>query len=57
MSGTNDAAPRERKILLTPEEKKKLQEMILNAKDLNEMARLEKALAEGKMPAGVMSHS
>ena len=52
----NNEAPKERKMMLTQEEKKRLMEMIMNAKDLNEMTRLEKALAEGKMPPGVMNH-
>ncbi|KAJ5246362.1 U2 small nuclear ribonucleoprotein A [Penicillium chermesinum] len=40
------------RLKLTAAEKKRVQEMILNATSLQEVARLEKDLAEGRVPAG-----
>ena len=37
---------------LTDSEKKRVQEMIKNAKSLAEITRIEKDLAEGRIPAG-----
>lgn len=39
---------------LTDKEKKKIGELILNAKSLAEISRLEKALNEGRLPPGVV---
>lgn len=38
---------------LTDKEKKKVEELIRNAKSLSEISMLEKALNEGRLPPGV----
>ena len=38
---------------LTDKEKKRVEHLIRNAKTLAEISRLEKDLAEGRIPAGV----
>lgn len=40
------------RVQLTPQERKKVEEMIKNAKNLQEIIKLEKELNEGKVPAG-----
>ncbi|KAI9726766.1 MAG: U2 snRNP complex subunit [Chrysothrix sp. TS-e1954] len=45
------------RIALTDAEKKKLKEMIRNAKTLQEIERLEKELNEGKVPGGVVDRA
>ncbi|KAF2838918.1 U2 small nuclear ribonucleoprotein A [Patellaria atrata CBS 101060] len=42
------------RVQLTDEEKKRVQERIKNAKSLDEIARLEKELNEGRIPAGII---
>ncbi|KAJ9669605.1 U2 snRNP complex subunit [Coniosporium apollinis] len=49
--GTEKAAGRVR---MTEKEKKRLEELIRNAKSLAEISRLEKELSEGRIPAGVV---
>jgi U2 small nuclear ribonucleoprotein A' len=39
-------------VKLTNQERKKVEEMIRNAKSLQEIIRLEKELNEGRIPAG-----
>ncbi|KAK5551881.1 U2 snRNP complex subunit [Exophiala xenobiotica] len=54
-AGVNGTAESKRKGVrtqLTETEKKRVQEMIENAKSLAEITRIEKDLAEGKIPAG-----
>ncbi|KAK5200004.1 U2 snRNP complex subunit [Exophiala xenobiotica] len=54
-AGVNGTAESKRKGVrtqLTETEKKRVQEMIKNAKSLAEITRIEKDLAEGKIPAG-----
>ena len=41
------------RVQLTPKEKKRVEEMIRNAKSLAEIARLEKDLNEGRVPGGI----
>ncbi len=40
------------RVKLTDKEKKRIEEMIRNAKSLQEITRLEKELNEGKIPQG-----
>jgi U2 small nuclear ribonucleoprotein A' len=40
------------RVKLTNQERKKVEEMIRNAKSLQEIIRLEKELNEGRIPAG-----
>ena len=40
------------RVNMTAEEKARVQEMIRNAKSLQEITKLEKALAEGRIPGG-----
>jgi U2 small nuclear ribonucleoprotein A' len=40
------------RVKLTDKERKKVEEMIRNAKSLQEIIRLEKELNEGRIPAG-----
>ncbi|KAI9803342.1 MAG: Serine/threonine-protein kinase [Piccolia ochrophora] len=53
-SGLNgDAAPgKQYRVQLTPKEKKRVEEMIRNAKSLQEITRLERELNEGRVPGG-----
>jgi U2 small nuclear ribonucleoprotein A' len=41
------------RVKLTEKEKKRVEELIRNAKSLQEITRLEKELNEGRIPAGV----
>lgn len=41
------------RVKLTDAERKKVEKMIRNAKSLQEIGRLEKDLAEGRIPAGI----
>ncbi|KAI9810013.1 MAG: U2 snRNP complex subunit [Phylliscum demangeonii] len=49
------AAPSDKRyrILLTPPERKRVEDLIRNAKSLQEIARLEKELREGRVPGGI----
>ncbi|KAF2205480.1 U2 small nuclear ribonucleoprotein A [Delitschia confertaspora ATCC 74209] len=46
--------PKQKDLNLTPEERKRLQDIIKNTKSLAEITRLEKGLSEGKLPPGVI---
>ena len=46
--------PRASRVKLTDKERKRFQELIKNAKSLQEIARLEKEWSEGRIPGGVM---
>lgn len=48
-----DASSRLSRIKLTDPERKRLQERIKKASSLEEIARLEKELSEGRLPAGI----
>lgn len=39
---------------LTDEERRRVEEMVRNARSLGEIARLEKELSEGRVPGGVL---
>lgn len=53
-NGASDAAPSKlSRIKLSDAEKKRLQERIRTATSLDEIARLEKELQEGRLPAGI----
>ena len=41
------------RVKLTEKEKKRVEELIRNAKSLQEISRLEKELNEGKIPGGI----
>ena len=43
------------RVKLTDKEKKRVEELIRNAKSLQDIARLEKELNEGKIPGGAES--
>ena len=47
-------ADKQYRVKLTDKEKKRIEEMIRNAKSLAEITRLEKELNEGRIPAGAM---
>ena len=53
-SSAANGEARAMKAQLTAKEKKKVEKLIRNTKSLSEIARLEKELAEGRIPAGVM---
>lgn len=57
--GAERAAPGEKaiRVKLTEKEKKRVEKMIREAKSLQEIARLEKELNEGRIPAGAMEVS
>lgn len=55
VSGVADgrAVPEKKmRVKLTDAEKKRVQEMIRNAKSMQEISRIEKELNEGRIPAG-----
>ena len=43
------------RVKLTDKERKRVEEMIRNAGSLEEIARLEKELGEGRVPGGVLA--
>ena len=43
------------RVQLTAKEKKRVEELIKNAKSLSEIARLEKELNEGRIPGGALA--
>ena len=52
-SSVSDAQPDKRyRVKLTPKEKKRVENLIKNAKSLREIAQLEKELNEGRLPGG-----
>lgn len=59
LPGASTAAPngvqsvgKDYRVRLTEKEKKRLENMIRNAKSLQEITRLEKEINEGKIPSG-----
>ena len=52
--GINGRVPAEKsmRVKLTETEKKRVQEMVKNAKSMQEISRIEKDLNEGRIPAG-----
>lgn len=53
-NGASDAAPSKlSRIKLSDTERKRLQERIRTATSLDEIARLEKELQDGRLPAGI----
>ena len=53
-SSTNNKIDKQYRVKLTDKEKKKVEEMIRNAKSLAEITQLEKELNEGRVPVGAM---
>lgn len=53
-SGANGGAPGDKnyRVKLTEKEKKRVEDLIRNAKSLQEITRLEKELNEGRIPGG-----
>ena len=53
-SSTNGTAPRSKsmRVKLTDSERKRVQDMIKNARTMQEISRIEKDLNEGRIPAG-----
>lgn len=55
-NGTNGVGGgRNVRVKLTDKERKRVEEMIRNAKSLSEISQLEKALNEGRIPGGVLA--
>lgn len=54
INGTGDTGGKASRVKLTEKEKKRVEEMIRNAKSLQEIARLEKDLSEGRVPGGML---
>ena len=57
---TADGGPRQMsgknyRVQLTDKEKKRVEELIKNAKSLSEITRLEKELNEGRVPGGALA--
>ena len=54
MAGANGTRPGEKayRVQLTAKEKKRVEELIRNARSLQEITRLEKELNEGRIPGG-----
>lgn len=51
-NGTSNPSNKNYRVKLTDKERKKVEELIRNAKSLTEIVRLEKELNEGKVPVG-----
>jgi U2 small nuclear ribonucleoprotein A' len=51
-NGTSASSNKSYRVKLTDKERKKVEELIRNAKSLTEIVRLEKELNEGRIPAG-----
>jgi U2 small nuclear ribonucleoprotein A' len=51
-NGTSTSSNKNYRVKLTDKERKKVEELIRNAKSLTEIVRLEKELNEGRVPAG-----
>ena len=51
-NGVSASSDKVSRIKLTEKEKKRLESLIKNAKSLQEIARLEKELNEGRIPGG-----
>jgi U2 small nuclear ribonucleoprotein A' len=54
LPGASTKSDKQYRVKLTEKEKKKIEELIRNARSLQEIARLEKELNEGRIPAGAM---
>jgi U2 small nuclear ribonucleoprotein A' len=55
LNGSSDSVTdKSYRVKLTPKEKKRVEELIRNAKSLQEISRLEKELNEGRVPGGVI---
>lgn len=52
-NGTASAGDKSYRVKLTDKEKKRVERLIRNAKSLQEIARLEKELNDGRVPQGV----
>ncbi|KIW00438.1 hypothetical protein, variant [Verruconis gallopava] len=53
-TANGSSSSREIRVKLTPKERKRVEEMIKNAKSIREMEELERMLSEGKIPGGVL---
>lgn len=53
-NGTSTTTAKNYRVKLTDKERKKVEELIRNAKSLQEIIRLEKELNEGRVPAAAM---
>lgn len=51
-NGTSTSSNKNYRVKLTDKERRKVEELIRNAKSLTEIVRLEKELNEGRIPAG-----
>ena len=51
-NGTASAGDKSYRVKLTEKEKKRVERLIKNAKNLQEIARLEKELNDGRVPQG-----
>lgn len=51
-NGASSSSSKSYRVKLTDKERKKVEEMIKNAKSLQEIIRLEKELNEGRIPTG-----
>lgn len=56
MQGVTNGTDSRGKIKLTAKERKRFEDLLRNAKTLREIERLEKDMAEGRIPAGVIMH-
>ncbi len=54
-NGTGPTSGKNIRVKLTEKEKKKVEELIRNAKSLQDIIRLEKELNEGRVPAGAQA--
>ena len=52
VNGSSSTSSKNYRVKLTDQERKRVEEMIKNAKSLQEIIRLEKELNEGRIPAG-----
>jgi U2 small nuclear ribonucleoprotein A' len=52
INGASSSSSKGYRVKLTDKERKKVEEMIKNAKSLQEIIRLEKELNEGRIPTG-----
>jgi U2 small nuclear ribonucleoprotein A' len=51
---TNGTGSRDIRVKLTEKERKRVTDMIKNARSIKEMEELEKMLSEGKIPGGIL---
>lgn len=52
LNGTSTSSSKNLRVKLTDKERKRVEEMIKNAKSLQDIIRLEKELNEGRVPVG-----